>query len=268
MRRNPSLVAGALLVFLMVGGALLGPTLVPLDPTQQRLEHNLSPPSLDHPLGTDKLGRDILSRIVYGARISLFIGLIAVSISAGAGLLIGSAAGYYGGWLDQLIMRVIDVLMAFPGTLLAIAVAAVLGPGLSHLVLALCLIGWTGYARLVRAEILALREREFILAAGALGAGPARVVRRHLIPNLLPTFLVQAVFGVATTIVAEGGLSFLGLGVQPPTPSWGSMLNEGRQFLLVAPHITTFPGLALMATILGVNLLGDGLRDRLEKKGR
>ena len=182
--------------------------------------------------------------------------------------MIGSVSGYFGGFLDQLLMRLVDVLMAFPGMLLAIAFTAVLGPGLHHVILALCLIGWTGYARLVRGEILALREKEFVHAAQALGGGPARVITLHMLPNLLPPLLIQSTFGMAGAIIAEGSLSFLGLGVQPPTPSWGSMLSEGRQFLLVAPHLTTYPGLAVMITVLGLNLVGDGLRDLLEKKGK
>jgi peptide/nickel transport system permease protein len=165
-------------------------------------------------------------------------------------------------------MRLVDILLAFPGILLAIAFTAVLGPGLHHVVIALCLIGWTGYARLVRGEILALREREFVQAAQALGCKPYRVVVRHLLPNLLPPLLIQATFGLAAAIIAEGSLSFLGLGVEPPTPSWGAMLNEGRQFLLVAPHLTAYPGLAIMITVLGLNLLGDALQDHLQPKRR
>ncbi|MEK7782312.1 MAG: ABC transporter permease, partial [Candidatus Binatota bacterium] len=205
---------------------------------------------------------------LYGARISVLVGISTVSVSLLIGLLVGSLSGYFGGWVDQLLMRLVDILLAFPGILLAIAFTAVLGPGLNHVILALCLIGWTGYARLVRGEVLAIRERDFIHAAQALGGSPARIVLLHMLPNILPPLLIQGTFGMAAAIIAEGSLSFLGLGVQPPTPSWGSMLNEGRQFLLVAPHLTTFPGLAIMVTVLGLNLLGDGLRDWLEKKGR
>jgi peptide/nickel transport system permease protein len=165
-------------------------------------------------------------------------------------------------------MRAVDILMAFPGILLAIAFTAVLGPGLDHVILALCLIGWTGYARLVRGEILSLKEKEYIQAARAVGCSPSRTIIRHLIPNLLPPLLIQATFGLAGAIIAEGSLSFLGLGVEPPTPSWGSMLNEGRQFLLVAPHLTTYPGLAIMITVLGLNMLGDSLQNRLQATGR
>lgn len=259
---------GALILVSLLGVALLAPVLAPHHPTEQNLEMDLLASSKDYPLGTDKLGRDILSRILYGARISVLVGISTVSVSLLIGLLVGSLSGYFGGWVDQLLMRLVDILLAFPGILLAIAFTAVLGPGLNHVILALCLIGWTGYARLVRGEVLAIREREYIHAAQALGGSPGRIVLLHMLPNILPPLLIQGTFGMAAAIIAEGSLSFLGLGVQPPTPSWGSMLNEGRQFLLVAPHLTTFPGLAIMVTVLGLNLLGDGLRDWLEKKGR
>jgi peptide/nickel transport system permease protein len=219
-------------------------------------------------LGTDKLGRDILSRIIYGSRVSLIVGAATIALSLTIGIVIGSCSGYFGGWIDQLLMRLVDILMAFPGILLAIAVTAVLGPGLNHVIIALCIIGWTGYARLVRGEILSLREQEFVQAARALGGKPKRIILRHLLPNLLPPLLIQATFGLAAAIVAEGSLSFLGLGVEPPVPSWGSMLNDGRQFLLVAPHLTTYPGLALMITVLGLNLVGDALQDRLDARNR
>lgn len=261
-------VLGLSILLLVVTAALLGPTIAPRDPVAQDLESDLLPPSRDHPLGTDKLGRDVLSRILFGARISIAVGLSTVGLSLLAGLFLGSLSGYFGGWVDQLVTRLIDILMAFPGLLLAIAFTAVLGPSLKHVIAALCLIGWTSYARLVRGEILALKHRDFVDAARALGGGPFRIVTRHMLPNLLPPLLIQATFGLAAAIIAEGSLSFLGLGVEPPTPSWGSMLREGRQFILVAPHLSAFPGLALMFTILALNLVGDGLRDLLEKKGK
>lgn len=259
--------AGALIILLLLTGALLAPALVPYDPNQQDLEKDLLLPSREHLLGTDKLGRDILSRTLHGSRISLLVGITTVAISLSIGLLVGSLSGYFGGWVDHLFMRFVDILMAFPGILLAIAFTAVLGPGLHHVILALCLIGWTGYARLVRGEILGLKERGFIQAARALGCNPFRVIVCHLIPNLLSPLLIQATFGLAAAVIAEGSLSFLGLGVAPPTPSWGSMLNEGRQFLLVAPHLTTSPGLAIMITVFGLNLVGDALQDRFETRG-
>lgn len=268
MENRAFLFIGITILLLLVGVASLAPIIAPHSPTHQNLEKDLLSPSNEHLLGTDKLGRDILSRTLYGARISLLVGISTVTISLLIGLLVGSLSGYFGGWVDQLLMRLVDLLMAFPGILLAIAFTAVLGPGLNHVILALCLIGWTGYARLVRGEILALREKEFIHAAQALGGSPPRIILLHMLPNLIPPLLIQGTFGMAAAIIAEGSLSFLGLGAQPPTPSWGSMLNEGRQFLLVAPHLTTFPGLAIMITVLGLNLVGDGLRDRLEKKGK
>src|SRR3989338_8774525 len=268
MANRAPVAIGTMILLLLLSLSLLAPLLAPYSPTEQNLEMDLLAPSREHLFGTDKLGRDIFSRVLYGARISLLVGISTVAVSSLIGLFVGSVSGYLGGRTDNLLMRLVDVLLAFPGILLAIAFTAVLGPGLNHVILALCLIGWTGYARLVRGEILALREREFIHAARALGGSPGRIIVLHLLPNLLPPLLIQATFGMAAAIIAEGSLSFLGLGVQPPTTSWGSMLNEGRQFLLVAPHLTTFPGLAIMLTVLGLNLVGDGLRDRLEKRGK
>jgi peptide/nickel transport system permease protein len=265
---RPIVFIGAAILIGLIAAAALAPVMAPYSPTAQNLENDLAASSREHPLGTDKLGRDVLSRIVYGSRVSLLVGATTVTISVLIGLLVGALAGYLRGWLDQLLMRLVDVLMAFPGILLAIAFTAVLGPGLDHVVLALSLIGWTGYARLVRGEILALREKEFVHAAEALGGSPARVIRLHMLPNLFPALAIQATFGMAAAIIAEGSLSFLGLGAAPPTPSWGSMLNEGRQFILVAPHLTAYPGLAIMATVLSLNLVGDGLRDKLEKRGK
>src|SRR5580765_73171 len=262
------LYAGTAILVLLIAAALFAPVVAPYDPLGQNLDQDLIPRSSEHWLGTDKLGRDILSRIIYGGRISLLVGSTTVALSLAIGIVIGSLSGYFGGWIDQMLMRLVDILMAFPGILLAIAFTAVLGPGLDHVILALCLIGWTGYARLVRGEILSLRERDFIQAARSLGCRPKRIILRHLLPNLLPPLLIQSTFGLAAAIVAEGSLSFLGLGVEPPTPSWGAMLNDGRQFLLVAPHLTTYPGLALMITVLAVNLVGDALQERLQTRRR
>jgi peptide/nickel transport system permease protein len=258
--------AGAAIVILLLVGALFAPWLAPGDPSVQNLDNDLVFYSRAHPLGTDKLGRDVLSRTLYAARISLAVGAATVLLSLGVGFVVGSLSGYCGGWTDRLLMRLVDILLAFPGVLLAIAFTAVLGPGLDHVVIALCLIGWTSYARLVRGEILSLREREFIQAARALGSNPRRIILRHLLPNLLPPLVIQATFGLAAAILAEGSLSFLGLGAEPPTPSWGAMLNEGRQFILVAPHLTTYPGLAIMLCVLGLNLLGDSLQQRFRRR--
>ena len=257
---------GGLLLALLLASAIFAPKLAPHNPNRQNLGNDLQVFTTEHPLGTDKLGRDILSRTIFGSRISLLVGVSTVAISLSIGLFIGALAGYFGGWLDLLLMRAVDILLAFPGILLAIAFTALLGPGLDHVILALCLIGWTGYARLVRGEILSLREQEYVQAAHAMGGSPARIMIVHLLPNLLPPLLIQATFGLAAAITAEGSLSFLGLGVEPPTASWGSMLNEGRQFLLVAPHLTTYPGLAIMLTVLSLNLLGDSLQNRLQSR--
>ncbi len=266
MFRNRLALVGALIIVALIFTAIFAEFIAPYNPLEQNIIKGLSPPSKDHWFGQDKLGRDMLSRIIYGSRISLRVGILTVSISLLIGLIIGSISGYYGGLVDEVFMRIVDTLMAFPGILLAIAMVAVLGPSLNHVILALCLIGWVGYARLVRGQVLYLRELEYVTAAQALGAPPARIITLHLIPNLIAPVIVEATFGMAGAILAEASLSFLGLGAQPPTPSWGSMLNEGRQFLLIAPHTTTFPGFAIMLVVLGFNFLGDGLRDYLDVK--
>jgi peptide/nickel transport system permease protein len=257
---------GGFIVALAVALALFGPSLSPYDPSTQDLPRRLEGPSLQHPFGLDELGRDILTRIASGARISLLVGLAVVSVSALAGMFFGSVAGYFGGRVDDVISRAIDVLMAFPGILLAIALVAVLGPSLVNVVLALSVIGWVGYARLVRGQALRAREFEFVQAARALGAGSSRIVLRHVLPTTLPSVVVQATLGMAGAIIAEASLSFLGLGVQPPTPSWGTMLDAGRAHLFDAPHLTIFPGVAIALLVLGFNFLGDGLRDRVDPK--
>jgi peptide/nickel transport system permease protein len=257
---------GIVIVLIAVFAALAGPFLSPYDPSSQELARRLEAPSLAHPLGLDELGRDILARLLRGARISLMVGIAVVSVSSAAGMLFGSIAGYFGGRVDDIISRVIDVLMAFPGILLAIALVAVLGPSLVNVVLALSVIGWVGYARLVRGQALRARELEFVQAARASGASAARIVVRHILPTAIPAVVVQATLGMAGAIIAEAALSFLGLGVQPPTPSWGTMLDAGRAHLFDAPHLTIFPGLAIAMLVLGFNFLGDGLRDRVDPK--
>jgi peptide/nickel transport system permease protein len=237
---------------------------MPYDPAAQVLAMRLEGPSAAHWFGLDELGRDIFARVLAGARISLLVGLVVVGVSSTVGIALGSAAGYFGGRVDEAISRVIDVLLAFPGLLLAIALVAVLGPSLTNVVLALSLIGWVGYARLVRGQVLRIRELEFVQAARALGATTPRILLRHVVPSTLPAVTVQATLGMGGAILAEAALSFLGLGVQPPTPSWGTMLNYGRGHLLDAPHLTVFPGIAIAALVLGFNFLGDGLRDRLD----
>ena len=257
---------GALLVAGIVGAAIIAPFIVPFDPAAQQLPLRLEGPTVDHWFGLDELGRDILSRVLLGARVSLLVGLVVVGVSATVGTAMGAIAGYYGGRVDQIISRVMDVLLAFPGLLLAIALVAVLGPSLGNVVLALTLIGWVGYARLVRGQVLRAREFEYVVAARALGAGTWRTLSRHVLPTAFPAVTVQATLGMAGAILSEAALSFLGLGVQPPTPSWGSMINGGRAHLLDAPHLTVFPGIFLALVVLGFNFVGDGLRDRLDPK--
>jgi len=259
---------GMAIVVLAILAATLGPVLTPYDPASQTLSKRLEPPSRTHPLGLDELGRDILARLVAGARISLIVGIAVVTVSSLIGMTLGSIAGYFGGMTDDLISRLIDVLMAFPGILLAIALVAVLGPSLTNVVFALCVIGWVGYARLVRGQALRARELEYVQAARALGAGSPRIILRHVLPTAFPAVIVQATLGMAGAIIAEASLSFLGLGVQPPTPSWGTMLDAGRSHLFDAPHLTLFPGLAIATLVLGFNFLGDGLRDRIDPKAR
>jgi peptide/nickel transport system permease protein len=258
--------AGIVIVAFAVLAAIAGPSLTPYDPSSQELARRLESPSRAHPLGLDELGRDILARLLQGARISLMVGIAVVSVSSVIGMLFGSIAGYFGGRVDDVISRVIDVLMAFPGILLAIALVAVLGPSLVNVVLALSVIGWVGYARLVRGQALRARELEFVQAARASGASSARIVLRHVLPTAIPAVVVQATLGMAGAIIAEAALSFLGLGVQPPTPSWGTMLDAGRAHLFDAPHLTIVPGLAIATLVLGFNFLGDGLRDRVDPK--
>jgi peptide/nickel transport system permease protein len=259
---------GLLVIAAVLLVALLAPVLAPQSPTEQVLAEGLQGPSLSHPFGQDRLGRDLLSRTLHGSRISLWVAIVAVAISLSLGLGVGATAGYVGGVVDELLMRLVDILQAFPGILLAIAFAAILGPSITNVVVALSLIGWVGYARLARGQILVAREMEYVAAAMALGATGPRIVLHHLLPNIAGPIVVEASFGFAHAIVAEASLSFLGLGAQPPTPSWGAMLNEARQYLLVAPHLTLFPGAAIMFTVMGFNFLGDSLRDLLDPRRR
>lgn len=266
-RRNPSIVTGGAIVAMLALAAALGPLLVRADPLAIDLTQVLAPPGRDHWLGCDALGRDVLARVLWGARLSLAVSTTTVALSLAAGSMIGGAAALAGGRVDSIVMRLVDIVLAFPGFLLAIALAAILGPGLVDLVVALTAMGWTGYARLVRGEVLSLREREYVEAARALGAPPGRLLLRHLLPGLAGPVVVQATFGVGGIIVAEAALSFLGLGARPPAPSWGNMLDSGRAFLLVAPHLTTAPGVAIGASVLGFNLLGDGLAQAVGRRG-
>jgi peptide/nickel transport system permease protein len=258
--------AGVFIVTVVVLAAIAGPWLVQFDPSAQELALRLEGPSTLHWFGLDELGRDILSRVLSGARVSLVVGLVVVSVSALIVAAVGSIAGYYGGIVDEAISRFIDILLAFPGLLLAIALVAVLGPSLTNVVLALASIGWVGYARVVRAQVLQAREFEYVVAAHAIGAATPRILIRHILPAAFPALTVQATLGMGGAILSEAALSFLGLGVQPPTPSWGAMINYGRVHVLDAPHLTVFPGLAIAVVVLGLNLLGDGLRDSVEER--
>ena len=269
MKRNPLAMAGLVLTALFVLCAIFAPLLSPQDPAQIDLPARLAAPSLGHWFGTDELGRDLLSRVIYGARISMLVGTSVVAVSLTLGLIVGCVAGYYGGRVDRFFnVVVMNAFLSFPGILLAIAFVAFLGPGLWNLILALSLGGWVGYARLVRAQVLATREREFVEAARALGASDWRVVTRHILPNMIQPVIVQAAIGMAGAVLAEATMSFLGLGVPPPVPSWGSMLNDGRSHLFDAPHIVLVPAAAVMLAVLAFNFIGDGLRDYLDPRAR
>lgn len=263
-----NLIIGAVLVICVLLTALLAPVLAPSDPTALQLERRLQPPSRQHLLGLDELGRDILSRLIYGTRVSVAVGFSVVVLAGLVGTAIGAISGFAGGRVDAVLMRITDTFLAFPGILLAIALVAVLGPALEHVILALVAIGWVSYARLVRGQVLQIREQEFVLAARASGVAASRILILHVLPNVLPTLLVQASLGMAGAILAEASLSFLGLGIQPPAPSWGAMINAGRSHLLDAPHLALFPGLAILATVMGLNFLGDGLVDLLDPQQR
>ncbi|RMG29407.1 MAG: ABC transporter permease [Gammaproteobacteria bacterium] len=255
------------IVVLWMLAGLLAP-LLPLHPEAIHLDRILAPPWVAGGLGYDDLGRPLLDRLLMGTATSFHVAALTVSISAATGLLLGSLGGYLGGRFDAVLVRLIDVFLAFPGILLAIALAATLGPGIDNVVLALSVVGWVGFARLARAQALSVREREHVLAARALGTHGPWLLFRHVIPLVLTPVLVEATFGVASVIIAEAGLSFLGLGVQPPAASWGSMIREGTRYLLVAPHLVLVPGLALFLVVLAVNLAGDWLRDRLDVRLR
>jgi len=260
---------GLFVSLLLVLAALFAPVLAPHDPAAQDLPMRLSPPSAAHWFGTDELGRDILSRALYGARISMTVGTSVVLGCGLVGLLLGSLAGYFGGWFDRLVnIALINAFLSFPGILLAIAFAAVLGPGVGKVILALVITGWAGYARLARAQVLKTKELEYVLAARSLGASHLRILARHLLPNILQPVLIQATIGMASAILAESTLSFLGLGVLAPFPSWGAMLNDARSHLFDAPHMVVFPALAVMLAVLAFNLLGDALRDWLDPRTR
>ncbi len=269
MRRQPLAVVGAVLLLGFVACAILAPWLAPLDPARLDLPGRLTSPGMGHWFGTDELGRDILSRTIYGARISMIVAVSVVGLSLSLGLVAGGLAGFYGGWTDTVVnVYVSNAFLALPGILIAIAFVAFLGPGLGNLILALSISGWVGYARLVRAQVMAVKEREFVEAARALGASDSRIMVRHILPNILQPLIVQAAIGMAGAVLAEATLSFLGLGIPAPAASWGAMLNDGRSHLFESPHLVFFPGMAVMLSVLSFNFLGDALRDALDPRMR
>jgi peptide/nickel transport system permease protein len=268
---NRLTVIGLVIVVVLVIVALFAPWIATYDVGATNLSMRYLPPSAAHWFGTDSTGRDIFSRVVFGARISLQVGIIVVSVSAVIGTLLGAIAGYYGGWVDRIVSGyVFNVFLAFPGLLLAIAMVAFLGAGLNKLILALCIIGWVGYARLIRGQVLKVREYDFVQAARALGASDTRILLIHILPNAIQPLIVQASLGMAGAVLSEAALSFLGLGVPPPAPSWGVMIEEARDLstLQAAPHALIFPGIAIALTVLAFNFIGDGLREHLDPRQR
>lgn len=266
MKRNKLAMVGLAIIIILVLTAIFADVIAPYGFAEQNLKNQYQTPSAAHLFGTDELGRDIFSRVVYGSRVSLRVGFISVSISMLVGVAIGAITGYYGGKVDNALMRIIDIVQALPDTLLAIAIMASLGPGLTNLMIAVGIASIPGYARLVRSSVLSLRDQEFIEAARASGSSDFRIMFKHLIPNCMAPIIVQATLGVAYAIINAAGLSFIGLGLEPPTPEWGAMLSGGRAYIRDFPHMTLFPGLAIVVTILALNLLGDGLRDALDPK--
>jgi len=268
LRKNKMALIGLAIILLLVIVAAIAPVFVPHHPYEQDLEKAFLPPSLEYPFGTDDFGRCIFSRIIFGTRISLAIGVVVTAISAVTGIILGMLAGFYSGIVDEVIMRIVDIFLAFPGLILALVIAGLLGPGMFNVLFALSLVGWMGYARVVRGVVLAEKEKNFVETARALGAGSLYIMYRHLLPNVLAPVIVMATLGIGQAILAAAGLSFLGLGAQPPVPVWGSMLNDGKMYLQTAPHLTIFPGLAIMITVLSFNFLGDGLRDLFDPRLR
>jgi peptide/nickel transport system permease protein len=261
-------VAGLVLIVVFSLSALLASVLAPANPLDQKLSQRLKPPSPAHWLGTDQLGRDVLSRLLFGARISLTVGLVVVGTAGTFGTLVGLVAGYTGGLVDEALMRVTDVFLAFPALILAMAIAGALGPSLNNAMIAIAVVTWPVYARLVRGQVLSLREREFVEAARGLGASTLRILWRHILPNTLAPILVQASFDMGGAILSAAGLSFIGFGTQPPTPEWGVMISDGRKYVSTQSWLSLFPGLAILLTVAAFNLIGDGLRDSLDPRLR
>lgn len=265
-KRNGLAVTGAILVTVLVFVALLAPLIAPHDPSTITVSNILSPPSFTHPFGTDDLGRDVLSRMLWGTRVSLLVGFVAVGISISIGIIIGAVAGYYGGRVDMVLMRFVDIMLTFPTLFLILAVIAILEPSIQVIMVVIGITSWMDVARLVRAEFMSLSERDFVLAAKATGASSPRIIFGHILPNALSPVFVSATFGIAGAILVESGLSFLGLGIQPPKPSWGNILSSGKSYIEVAWWLSVFPGLAILITALSYNLLGEGLRDAIDPR--
>ena len=265
-RRNRAAVTGGLIVAVVFAVAVLAPVLSPYDPAFINVSEILLPPSSGHWLGTDDLGRDVLSRMIWGSRISLLVGFVAVGISILIGILIGAAAGYYGGWIDDILMQLVDIMLSIPTFFLILAVIAIVEPSVWNIMVVIGVTSWMGVARLVRGQFLSLKEKDYVTSAHALGASDVRMIFRHILPNALSPVYVSAVLGVAGAILVESSLSFLGLGVQPPTPSWGSIITSGKDMIDLAWWLTLFPGLAILFTVLGYNLLGEGLQDALNPR--
>ncbi len=264
--RNKISVLGLCFIFLLCITALFAPVIAPYDPYEINVYQVLEAPSKEHIFGTDELGRDVFSRVVYGARVSLKVGIIAMGISISIGTILGLIAGYYGGLIDSLIMRFVDVMLSFPTLFLILAIVAVLEPNIYIIMIVIGLTGWMDVARLVRAEVLSLKEREFVIASKAMGAGSGRIIFHHILPNALYPVIVAATFAVGSVILIESGLSFLGLGIQPPEPSWGGILSVGKDYITVAWWLSFFPGMAIFLTVLSINLFGEALRDALDPK--
>lgn len=265
-RRNRFAVAGGIVVLFLFLVSSLAPYITPYDPDTLDLYHVLMPPSADHWFGTDELGRDVFTRVVFGARISLKVGFVAVGIAVMIGTVIGLVSAYYGGWVDSIFMRFVDIMLCFPTFFLILAVIAMLEPSIWYIMIIIGLTGWMGVARLVRAEVLSIRERDYILAAKSIGASDMRIIFRHVLPNAMSPVLVSATLGVAGAILTESALSFLGIGVQPPTPSWGNILTSGKDYIEFAWWLSLFPGFAILVTVLSYNLLGEGIRDALDPR--
>lgn len=266
LKNNKLAISGLMIIAILAAIAIFAPTIASYEPTRQNIMERLQKPSPQHFLGTDELGRDVFSRILYGTRISLSVGFIAVGISVIIGVFLGALAGFYGRWIDSLIMRFVDIMFCFPSFFLILMIIAVLGPNIYNVMLIIGITSWPGIARLVRSEILSIKEREYVYAAKAIGASDLRIIFKHILPNALAPVLVTATLGIADAILVESGLSFLGLGVQPPMPSWGNILTSGKDYIESAWWLTLFPGLAILITILSYNLVGEGLREVIDPK--